>query len=178
MEDLLEVILAIAVIAIGAIVNKKSKRTNRGRASSATSTKSTVKVVTKPAKAVTTAPAAATIESLAKTAMQNDTVRSAVAAFKEFAAELTEESPKAAKPVPQGASFTDEQGCIGGSMHEHVEEGETHAEHAAHMKRAAAPAPEAVQPAASLRGTSASDLRRAVIMSEILDKPVSLRKRA
>ena len=102
---------------------------------------------------------------------------------------LIEQSVKAAgkgkrrkKAVLQsGESVTDENGCIGGSLGAHAEEGETHAEHAEHvMKRDEALAAEAsvARQAAALRAASVSELRRAVVLAEILDKPVSLRRRA
>lgn len=77
-----------------------------------------------------------------------------------------------------GESKTDAHGCIGGSMPDHESEGETIAEHAAHeQNRQQKLAEEAAFDAVSLRRPTAADLRRAVVMSEVLDKPVSLRGR-
>lgn len=77
-----------------------------------------------------------------------------------------------------GQSATDDHGCIGGSMPDHNAEGESRAEHAAHEEnRRKRLAEEAAIRAKSLRKPTAADLRRAVVMSEILDKPVALRGR-
>lgn len=77
-----------------------------------------------------------------------------------------------------GVSATDEHGCIGGSMPDHNAEGETLTEHAEHEEnRRRKLAEEAAVSAESFRKPTAADLRRAVVMSEILDKPVSLRGR-
>lgn len=76
-----------------------------------------------------------------------------------------------------GESYVDDHGCIGGSMPEHFAEGETLAEHAMHEKnRAARLQAEAVR-AEDLCKPTAADLRKAIVMSEILDKPVSMRRR-
>lgn len=76
-----------------------------------------------------------------------------------------------------GHSAVDEHGCIGGSMPDHSAEGEKLAEHAAHEReRREHLAAEAAPRTERLRPTAA-ELRKAVVMSEILDKPVSLRRR-
>ena len=82
--------------------------------------------------------------------------------------------------VPQGASFADEEGCVGGSLGGHDEEGESRAEHAEHLDRAdKALAAETAgnRRAESLRAAGIAQLRQAVVMSEILDKPKALRRR-
>ena len=77
--------------------------------------------------------------------------------------------------APEAASPADPEGCIGGSI-EHVQhEGEPRAEHAAHLEAARFSAADAPR-AQSLRGLNVSDLRRAVVMSEILDRPKALRR--
>ena len=74
----------------------------------------------------------------------------------------------------EGESFIDDHGCIGGSLGFHSEEGESLQEHAAHMASAL--------PLTDKRTTqttgrfSAADIRKAVIMREILDRPKSLRR--
>ena len=78
-----------------------------------------------------------------------------------------------------GLSPVDEHGCIGGSMPDHEAEGESIAEHAAHeQNRRQKLAEEAALSVEAFRKPSAADLRRAVVMSEVLDKPVSLRGRS
>lgn len=78
-----------------------------------------------------------------------------------------------------GKSAVDEHGCIGGSMPEHTAEGETLAEHAQHEhnRTERLKAETAAIRAESLRKPELTELRKAVIMAEILDKPVSLRRR-
>lgn len=74
----------------------------------------------------------------------------------------------------QGESAQDANGCIGGSLGAHEEEGESHAEHARHLARADR---DEESQAPATRRISRSDLRRAVITKEILDRPVSMRNR-
>ena len=77
-----------------------------------------------------------------------------------------------------GESPTDEHGCIGGSMPEHNAEGESREEHAEHEhERSRRLAEETALSTEGFRKPTVQDLRRAVIMSEVLDKPVALRGR-
>jgi hypothetical protein len=77
-----------------------------------------------------------------------------------------------------GESKVDEHGCIGGSMQEHTAEGESLSEHAAHERmRTERLEAEAAIRAADLRKPGLTELRKAVVMAEILDKPVSMRRR-
>lgn len=78
-----------------------------------------------------------------------------------------------------GESVQDEHGCIGGSMPDHEAEGESRDEHAAHEKKRAERLKAESQTASRENPgkPSVSDLRKAVVMAEILDKPVSLRRR-
>lgn len=91
--------------------------------------------------------------------------------------------PKAPQPLetlPVGESVRDAEGCVGGSLGPHREEGESRAEHAAHDRaRRAALAAEsaAARHAAAVRHANIEQLRRAVVMAEILDKPKALRRR-
>ena len=84
------------------------------------------------------------------------------------------------KPAGQGASMLDEEGCVGGSMaHDHTE-GERRSEHAKHVAamktRDEAEAKSAEAPR-TLGGLDAAQMRRAIVMAEILDKPKALRAR-
>ena len=63
----------------------------------------------------------------------------------------------------------------GGSMNAESTEGESHEEHARHELRRAASIAAETKPTASRR-IDVSGLRRAVVMSEILDKPKALRR--
>lgn len=79
-----------------------------------------------------------------------------------------------------GESAVDAEGCVGGSLGAHREEGESRAEHRLHeRRREAALAAEcaASRRAAAVRQANVDQLRQAVVMSEILDKPKALRRR-
>lgn len=80
---------------------------------------------------------------------------------------------------PSGESAVDEHGCIGGSIGEHVAEGESTEEHAEHERRRTErlQAEAAVVNTKSRRQPTLNELRKAVVMSEILDRPVSLRRK-
>ena len=82
--------------------------------------------------------------------------------------------PLAPTALAQGESAHDADGCIGGSLGVHEEEGESRTEHAQHLARADREN-ESAKPL--LRRATRSDLRRAVVMKEILDSPVSMRHR-
>ena len=84
------------------------------------------------------------------------------------------------EPLAAGMSRADAEGCLGGSLSGHPEEGESRAEHAEHLRKADA------QERAILRGeeralhmrtAARTELRRAVVWSEILDRPKALQRR-
>ena len=84
------------------------------------------------------------------------------------------------EPLAAGMSRADAEDCLGGSLSGHPEEGESRAEHAEHLRKADA------QERAILRGEERAlhmrtaarpELRRAVVWSEILDRPKALRRR-
>lgn len=84
------------------------------------------------------------------------------------------------EPLATGMSRADAEDCLGGSLSGHPEEGESRAEHAEHLRKADA------QERAILRGeeralhmrtAARTELRRAVVWSEILDRPKALRRR-
>ena len=79
----------------------------------------------------------------------------------------------------QGVSALDDEGCVGGSM-EHIHtEGETREEHRRHVEALHQREREetlAAEAATELAEMNLQKLRRAVVMAEILDKPVSLRR--
>ena len=82
--------------------------------------------------------------------------------------------------LPSGESAVDAEGCVGGSLGAHREEGESRAEHRLHeRRREAALAAEcaASRRAAAVRQANVDQLRQAVVMSEILDRPKALRRR-
>ena len=80
----------------------------------------------------------------------------------------------------QGQSHTDGEGCVGGSLpHVHTE-GESHEEHRRHeLERELREAEESIaaQTARDMAAMNVHRLRQAVIMSEILDRPVALTRR-
>ena len=85
--------------------------------------------------------------------------------------------PVAAAPLPaQGSSAADDEGCLGGSLPHGHEEGESREEHSSHI--AAMEAREKAEAAVSPKGIDARQLRRAVVMSEVLGRPKALRRRA
>lgn len=84
------------------------------------------------------------------------------------------------EPLAAGMSRADANGCLGGSLSGHSEEGESRAEHARHLREADAQQREVLREEArdlSMRQAARSELRRAVVWSEILDKPKALRRR-
>ena len=89
-------------------------------------------------------------------------------------------APAAQSVFAQGGSLSDEEGCVGGSMaHEHTE-GESHEEHRRHVEelhRREAEETRATLAAQELAAMNVQRMRRAVVMAEILDKPVALRRR-
>lgn len=105
--------------------------------------------------------------------------RKAVEALKQPKAKPAAEKKPAEQPpvkpaaAPRPISFTDDQGCIGGSIAHTQHEGESKAEHAEHMKRSLSNTP--APTASAIRNLRAEDMRKAVILSEILDKPKALR---
>lgn len=83
-----------------------------------------------------------------------------------------------ADPPLEGSTVGDGEGCVGGSMAHDQHEGESRAEHRRHM--AAIERREAAEAEAGRAGREASSLnarrlRQAVIMAEVLDRPVALR---
>ena len=183
MEDLFELAIILLVFIFGAVAksNKKKK-----------------KAADKPAPAKMISPDSEALESSieppkpaqpakpvteAKKALSKQNLENAIAAFSEL---LDIEDEEAAKPKKKakkkkpasGESPVDAHGCIGGSMPIHSAEGESLAEHAAHeQNRQLRLQQETAIHATDLRKPTAADLRKAVVMSEILDKPVALRRR-
>ena len=92
----------------------------------------------------------------------------------------------AVKPDPQavrmplGASLLDDEGCVGGSMDHDHDEGESRREHAQHVEAAKRrEASEMLERAEAERRQTVNTrrLRQAVVMAEVLDRPVALRPR-
>lgn len=98
---------------------------------------------------------------------------------------LHDESEKERKPaavsISEGQSRVDAQGCVGGSM-DHMDEHEADAYSAGTALLQTASKRRAEQTRvqgldnAPRRGLSAAQLRRAVVMSEVLSKPVAMRR--
>lgn len=92
--------------------------------------------------------------------------------------------PAPPKPAPaqptvsvsrEGMSAFDDEGCLGGSMPHGHAEGESRAEHGRHV--AAMEARDREEAVLERKGLDARAMRRAVVMAEVLDRPVSLRAR-
>ena len=84
------------------------------------------------------------------------------------------------EPLTTGMSRADADGCLGGSLSGHSEEGESRAEHAEHLRRVDAQERDILrgeERALHMRTAARTELRRAVVWSEILDKPKALRRR-
>ena len=84
------------------------------------------------------------------------------------------------EPLAAGMSRADAEGCLGGSLSGHSEEGESRAEHAEHLRRVDAQERAILRGEARalrLRTAARTELRRAVVWSEILDRPKALRRR-
>ena len=98
--------------------------------------------------------------------------------LRSFERQALPEEPAPA-PAVQGTSLSDDEGCVGGSMpHTHTE-GESREEHGRHREAVRRrEAKEIVEQAASEREAlrRAQDLRRAVVMAEVLNRPVALRE--
>lgn len=90
-------------------------------------------------------------------------------------------SPAAASAaVFEAQSISDDQGCIGGSLPHTQHEGESREEHTAHMRHIQAEEQISAQTediARELHTMNLQQLRRAVIVSEILGKPKAFRKK-
>lgn len=88
--------------------------------------------------------------------------------------------PSVQVPEPfEVAKGEDAEGCVGGSMAHTQHEGETRREHRRHMAAAARRELEDRAREATQTGSDEKlkRLRQAVVMAEILDKPVALRRR-
>lgn len=84
------------------------------------------------------------------------------------------------EPLAAGMSRADAEGCLGGSLSGHPEEGESRAEHAEHLRRVDAQERAILrgeERALHMRAAARTELRRAVVWSEILDRPKALRRR-
>lgn len=95
-------------------------------------------------------------------------------------AEAPRPTVKAAAPKVRNSNLPDAEGCLGGSLPHTHEEGEPRREHAQHLQviheeEQAQLQAEAV--ARELRDMSIHQLRRAIVISEILDRPKALRRR-
>ena len=89
-------------------------------------------------------------------------------------------NPEQWQTAAEGRADHDEEGCLGGSMAHDHHEGESRAEHRRHMAAVARREREEVQARETAESASHVNVRRlreAVVMAEILDKPVALRGR-
>ena len=102
------------------------------------------------------------------------------AGARDYGGSLGAASALVREPLAAGMSRAVAEGCLGGSLSGHPEEGESRAEHAEHLRKVDA------QERAILRGeeralhmrmAARAELRRAVVWSEILDRPRALRRR-
>ena len=96
------------------------------------------------------------------------------------------QAPKPARSAKESAAvfeaqgFMDEQGCVGGSLPHIQHEGEARHEHSAHERRyieEEQAASQAEDIARELQSMNLRQLRRAVVVSEVLGKPKALQRR-
>lgn len=196
MEDLLELFALAVIVIIGSVVKSNKKNKEKAQKAEASSSKpiapvsdrnmtsrsnieNAVKAFSELAEAMDkgkTAPAPTVQKPVPAQKKPEQTSIEAETASKQRA----EMIQKRILESLLGHSATDEHGCIGGSMPEHEPEGETPAEHSAHEHNRA----ERLQAESKANHTKSphkptvAELRKAVVMSEILDKPVSLRRRS
>ena len=81
-------------------------------------------------------------------------------------------------PSPEGRALHDDEGCVGGSIAHDHHEGESRTEHRRHVaavERREDAESEAERAARETSALNARRLRQAVIMAEVLDRPISLR---
>lgn len=176
----------VIILIIFAIINSSSKKKNKAAKTAHDQTVASIKAGNEQIR-----------ESL-RTAVSGAAARGPVGAY---ASDVVKRASAGVAPVPdgmavgEGASLTDDEGCIGGSMpHPAEHEGTSytddagcvggsigHGEHtsdtlyaAFRNQNAGGTAPDSAAQAAR-RGPDAADMRRAVVMSEILSRPVSLR---
>ena len=194
MEDLFELLVVIAIAVIG-VISKTGKNKKKAAAKPAQA----AEPITEPAKPITQPAKPITAASLSdRKAFNRRNVEAAVKMFTELAEQI--ESP--GKPAERtsieaetavkkhlaklqnlgkpesGESPVDEHGCIGGSMPVHTAEGESLAEHAEHEHRYEEEKDDAYAlRAEDFRRPSTQELRKAIVMAEVLDKPLSLRGR-
>jgi len=193
MEDLFELVIIIVVAVLG-IMSKSKKKKKKAADKPAMA----AEPISEPAKPVAAAPKAvsSSIEDAvaafsellelnetppkpakAQTAPQSAVKESLIETEMKQTPKGRLKLKKAQKTAASGESPTDEHGCIGGSMPVHNAEGETLAEHAEHEKNRLQHLRDNAPRVEDLRHPSRQELRKAIVMSEVLNKPVSLRGR-
>lgn len=184
MEDIIEAVFSVFIVVCCALVagSKKKKKKNAAQKTVEKPTAAARRqAVEKVRSAVVDARAVveAMIDELPEEAKE---VISAVEAEEHRSAPRRAKSlhlsAKSAERPASGESIVDEHGCIGGSLGEHSAEGEDPHEHAQHLKEAErrrqAVAIQSAQ-ASNMRAKARAEMRRAVVWSEILDRPKALR---
>ena len=190
MEDLFEILVVAVIFIVTAIA--KSNKNKKKAADKPAQAPAPVTEPAKPNRAIPKAPnlesAFAALTELLEDDDLPDPDRPAPAPVKvreQTSIEVETAMKQRAKLIQtriqeslSGESHVDDHGCIGGSMPDHEAEGEALAEHVMHEKNRAErlKAESNAVRAEDLRRPTAADLRKAVVMSEILNKPVSLRK--
>ena len=167
------VLILIVVLAIASSRKKKQGRTAKAPLRAAGAIREAVERAKAEAER-TAAPAQREAENQAALERAREK-----AALRAAAAKLQRQAGMPGQPaaprMSQGESSQDDEGCVGGSLpHDHAE-GERREEHDRH--RAAMEAREREEAAMDHAGIDARQLRRAVVMAEILDRPRALRMR-
>lgn len=183
MEGLFDIILVVVVVIIGSIArsnkNKQKKGTQTARPAEPLTSISDRRMINRRNIENAVQAFSELAESMDKAAIEEHPAAQNLEQTS-IEAETLADSNAVQEASPMfGQSFTDEHGCIGGSMPEHTAEGETVQEHAEHERRrverlqAESDSVAANRP----RKPSPTELRKAIVMSEILARPVGLRRK-
>lgn len=180
MEDLFDILLVVIIAIIGGVA--KSKQNKKKKSSDRPMPTQMVEPITEPARPITDERKMASRRNIENAVKAFSELLDAEGTPKQPAVEPAEAAPKPAKAKRKkkprsGESPVDDHGCIGGSMPVHQAEGESLAEHAQHERRSQEQQDAYALRVETLRRPSARELRKAIVMSEVLDKPVSLRRR-
>jgi len=177
MEDFAGIIVFFVVIGL---IDKLSKKKKNQKSKVQPAGHAAAQKATRPAREVALPAQSAKKPAAAKGADANELLKAIEAARQAKANGKSAPKAKELTAIEQAAGLqksgiADSEGCIGGSIPHTQHEGESKTEHDRHMRRMTRPASPDAQPAVSIQKLRTEDLRKAVVMSEILNKPKALR---
>lgn len=175
MEPVAAIIVLIVILGLTEKFSKAAKR-NRNAPADEPPRRPVQRMPSKPMPSKPANPIPAKTDPLRKIA-DADATQEIAAVLKAFVQPQPAVPSKPVARMQSGESVTDADGCVGGSLGAHSEEGESRAEHAVHELRRSASVAEETATVATARRIDVKQLRQAVVMSEILDKPKALRRR-